>query len=158
MNIDEDKLSFLEELTRDVVGESRIFPEQELLEDVGVPVRKNTTGITLIRPGGRTCYPAFWIRDLAMDLESGLITVDELKGMLLLTAQSQRGAEPWHLDTGAVVPPFAIPDHILLNGEPVFFPGTYSSGPDQGGEKWGYQPPFDDNYYFIEMALIIICR
>jgi len=152
MNIDEDKLSFLEELTRDVVGESRIFPEQELLEDVGVPVRKNTTGITLIRPGGRTCYPAFWIRDLAMDLESGLITVDELKGMLLLTAQSQRGAEPWHLDTKAVVPPFAIPDHILLNGEPVFFPGTYSSGPDQGGVQFGYQPPFDDNYYFIEMA------
>ncbi|MBT9147767.1 MAG: hypothetical protein DDT32_01532 [Syntrophomonadaceae bacterium] len=87
-----------------------------------------------------------------MSLESGFITTDELKGMLLLTAQCQRDTEPWHLDTGAIIPPFAIPDHILLNGEPVFFPGTYSSGPDQGGEKWGYQPPFDDNYYFIEMA------
>ncbi|MBA7543532.1 hypothetical protein ES705_35863 [subsurface metagenome] len=152
MNIEEGKLAFLKNLTKDVVDASRVFPEQELSGIAGISVKKNTTGITLIRPGGRICYPAFWIRDLAMDLESGLITADELKGVLLLTAQCQRGAEPWHLDTEAVVPPFAIPDHILLNGEPVFFPGTYSFGPDQGGVQFGYQPPFDDNYYFIEMA------
>ena len=150
--INRPKLMFLEEISRDVVNESRVFPEEELSGMAGISAKKNTTGITLIRPGGRNCYPAFWVRDLAMDLESGFIAADELKGMLLLTAQCQRGAEPWHLDTGAVVPPFTIPDHILLNGEPVFFPGIYSSGPDQGGEKWGYQPPFDNNYYFIEMA------
>ncbi|PIX77151.1 MAG: hypothetical protein COZ37_04205 [bacterium (Candidatus Ratteibacteria) CG_4_10_14_3_um_filter_41_18] len=158
MNIKGEKLTFLKDLLKDVVDASRILPKAQIpIEETNIPT-ENTTGITLIRPGGRTCYPAFWIRDFTMSLESGFITTDELKGMLLLTAKCQRGAEPWHLDTGAVVPPFAIPDHILLNGEPVFFPGTYSSGPDQGGEKWGYQPPFDDNYYFIEMALIIICR
>ena len=132
-----DKLAFLKNLTQDVVNASRILPKAQIpIEETNIPTR-NTTGITLICPGGRTCYPAFWIRDLAMDLGSGLITVDELKGMLFLTAQRQNGSNPWYLDTGAVVPPFAIPDHILLNGEPVFFPGTYSSGPDQGGKEWG---------------------
>jgi len=72
--------------------------------------------------------------------------------MLLLTAKCRQGENPGYLETGAVIPPFAVPDHILLNGAPVFFPGTWSSGPDQGGEKWGFQPPFDNNYYFIEMA------
>ena len=150
--ISQNKLIFLKDLVKDVVHASRILPGAQLpIEETNMPTR-NTTGVTLIRPGGRTCYPAFWVRDLAMGLESNCLPAAELKGMLLLTAQCQRGAQPWHLDTGAVVPPFAIPDHILLNGEPVFFPGTYSSAPNQGGEKWGFQPPFDDNYYFIEMA------
>ncbi|NOX96513.1 MAG: hypothetical protein GXO98_00310, partial [Nitrospirae bacterium] len=152
ININPDKLTFLRGLTRDVVQEARILPGEELSSLAQPPTRKNTTGITLIRPGGRSCYPAFWIRDFAMSLESGFIAPQELKGMLLLTARCQQGEEPVYLETGAVIPPFAIPDHILLNGEPVFFPGTWSSGPDQGGEQFGFQPPFDDNYYFIEMA------
>jgi len=152
MNIEKDKLTFLKNLTEDVVNESRILPGQELKEIIQTPVRKNTTGITLIRPGGRNCYPGFWIRDFAMSLESGFIAADEIKGMLLLTAECQNAPEPKYLDTGAIIPPFAIPDHILLNGEPSFFPGTYSTGSDQGGEMWGYQPPLDNNYYFIEMA------
>lgn len=152
MNISQDKLTFLENLTKDVVEEARIPPNGELPFITPPPARKNTTGVTLIRPGGRSCYPAFWIRDFAMSLESGCITPEELKEMLILTAKCQNGERPRNLETGAVVPPFAVPDHILLNGEPVFFPGTWSSGLDQGGEKFGFQPPFDDNYYFIEMA------
>lgn len=152
MNISRDKLTFLKNLTRDVVQEARILPDEKLPFITHSPARKNTTGVTLIRPGGRNCYPAFWIRDFAMSLESGFITLDELKGMLILTAKCQNGEKPRYLETGAVIPPFAVPDHILLNGEPVFFPGTWSSGPDQGGGEWGFQPPFDDNYYFIEMA------
>ena len=143
---------FLEEMTRDVVNESRVFPEGELSGMVDVSAKKNTTGITLIRPGGRDCYPAFWIRDFAMSLEAGFITLDELEKTILFTAQAQYGPEIGYLNTGATIPPFAIADHILFDGRPVFFPGTYSPGLEQGGEKWGYQPPFDNHYYFIEMA------
>jgi len=152
MNINPEKLIFLKGLTQDVVQAARILPGEKISSLAQPPAGKNTTGITLIRPGGRSCYPAFWIRDFTMSLESSFITAEELESMLLLTAKCQNGEKPRHLETGAVIPPFAIPDHILLNGEPVFFPGTWSSGSDQGGEKFGFQPPFDDNYYFIEMA------
>ena len=58
---------FLEELTMDVLESSRIYPEEEVAAGFG----PNNTGGVLIRPGGRDCYPAFWIRDYAMSLESG---------------------------------------------------------------------------------------
>jgi hypothetical protein len=56
------------------------------------------------------------------------------------------------LKSGAIVPPFAIPDHVLFNGEAVFYPGTYSSGQDQGGERWGIVPPTNNHYDFILIA------
>lgn len=146
-SIDEARLAFLRDLTGDVVNEARILPGQ-ILPGVG----ENTTGITLIRPGGRRCYPAFWVRDFVMSLDSGFITVEELKSILILTAGCQSGNDSIGMATGAVVPPFSIPDHVLLNGQPVFFPGTYSAGLDQGGEPFGVRPPFDDQFYFIEMA------
>jgi len=60
---------FLEKLTMDVLESSRIYPGKEVAAGFG----PNNTGGVLIRPGGRDCYPAFWIRDYAMSLESGLI-------------------------------------------------------------------------------------
>ncbi|MBO9610792.1 MAG: hypothetical protein J7639_32880, partial [Paenibacillaceae bacterium] len=111
----------------------------------------NETGIVLIRPGGLHNYPSFWIRDFAMSLESGLIDADEVKPMLLLTASRQNGSDEVMLDA-ARIPPFAVPDHINLDGKPVFYPGTYSSGADQGGGRWGVYPPYCDHYYFIVMA------
>jgi len=50
---------FLEELTKDVLESSRIYPGQAVPLGFGT----NNTGGILIRPGGRDCYPAFWIRD-----------------------------------------------------------------------------------------------
>jgi hypothetical protein len=59
------------------------------------------------------------------------------------------------LRSGAVIPANAIPDHINLNGTPVFFPGTYSSGDDQGGEPWGIHPPVNNHYDIIWLAHLL---
>jgi hypothetical protein len=155
-----DKLRALKELTEHVVEASRILPGVSLFDMPGgeqfeksnpvMPVINNT-GVTLIRPGGWTCYPSFWIRDFAMSLDCEMFTAEELKGMLLLTAATQNGREPLHLDR-VIIPPFAVADHINLDGRPVYYPGTYSTGPDQGGSIWGLLPPYCDAFYFIFIA------
>ena len=63
---------FLRDLTADVVEASRVRPGQSVAGQ-----GPNTTGGTLIRPGGRQCYPALWIRDFAMSLECGLVDAAE---------------------------------------------------------------------------------
>jgi hypothetical protein len=110
----------------------------------------NRSGITLIKPGGRDCYPSFWIRDYAMSLESGYITEQEQVDILLYTAARQSDST-WTTQTGSLVPMGSIPDHIRINdGLPVFFPGTYDYV-NQGNEIWR-MPPFCDQFYFIHMA------
>ena len=111
----------------------------------------NNTGGVLIRPGGRDCYPCFWIRDYAMSLESGFISVEEQKHMLLLTATTQCD-QPWITNGGSMVPYGAIADHIRINdGLPVYFPGTLDYN-DQGNKTFGMFPPYDDQFFFIHMA------
>lgn len=141
------KLAFLREMTKDVVEAARLRPGQSVPQ-----TGENRTGITLVRPGGSAGYPSFWIRDSAMSFDSDFITTDEVRGLLLLTAQCQNSKAEIKTTSGAVIPPFSVPDHINPDGRPVYFPGTYSSGPDQGGEPYGKRPPFDDQFYFIEMA------
>lgn len=135
---------FLTGLTRDVVEASRVRPGQS----VGVS-GPNRTGGTLIKPGGRECYPAFWVRDHALSLASRMITLDEQRHALLLTAATQQ-AEDWPTPTGSLVPRGAIADHITFEGIPIFFPGTYDPG-KQGG-LYGKRPALDDHFFFIEMA------
>ncbi len=114
-------LKYLEELTKDVVERSRIHPKQLISKEFGA----NNSGGTLIKPGGSDCYPAFWIRDYAMSIESGFITLEEQKHMLLLTAASQCD-QTWISDGGCLIPIGAIPDHIRIDdSRPVYFPGTY---------------------------------
>ncbi len=142
---------FLENLAADVVEASRIVPGASVSGGV------NTTGDTLIRPGGRACYPAFWIRDFAMSLESGLITPSEQRHALLLTAENQQdtlGALP----SGSTVPPGSVPDHITLDGRPIFFPGTLDDFEGQGGPRWGELPPLDDAFYFVHMAAVYVTQ
>ena len=112
----------------------------------------NTSGRTLIRPGGRACYPAVWTQDFAITLETGFVTPQEMADHLDLVACGQNGAKERRLKSGAIIPPFAIPDHILFNGKAVFYPGTYSCGQDQGGEPWGIVPPTNNHYDFILIA------
>jgi hypothetical protein len=138
---------FLSDITRATVEASRVRPGQAVAGSVA-----NTTGHTLIRPGGRDCYPAFWVRDFSMSLESGFITKDEALHALRLIAKSQNGPQQRKLRPGAVVPEFAVPDHILFDGQSVFYPGTMSAGDDQGGEPFGALPPADDHYEFIHIA------
>ena len=137
-------MQFLEKLTTDVLEASRVYPGQSV-----AGFGPNTTGGTLIRPGGRACYPSYWIRDFAMSLECGLVSPEEMEHALLLTARCQQAAD-WHTPSGSLVPRGAIADHITFDGKPIFFPGTMDY--DQQGQPWGYYPSLDDHYFFIDMA------
>jgi len=138
---------YLEQLTRDVLESSRIYPLQSVTPDMG----PNHTGGILIRPGGRDCYPAFWIRDYAMALDCGFITSEEQQHMLRLTASVQCD-QAWITKGGSYIPWGAIADHIRIDDKmPVYFPGTYSYV-DQGIKTFGMVPPYDDQFYFIYMA------
>jgi hypothetical protein len=110
----------------------------------------NTTGIALVTPGGN--YPALWIRDFAMSLDCGLIGVDEMLSHLRLIAKCQNGEKERRLPSGAIIPPYAIVDHVNFNGGAVYYPGTDSSGDDQGAPPFGPLPPLDDHFYFIHIA------
>ncbi len=138
-------LSFLEGITRDVVEMARVRPN-EMVDNFG----PNSSGGTLIRPGGRDCYPAFWIRDFAMSLESGLITIEEQKHALLYTAQKQQEGEML-TQSGSIVPHGSIADHISFDGIAIFFPGTIDDYRAQGG-IFGKTPCYDDHYYFVHMV------
>jgi hypothetical protein len=143
----DDDLKFLGELTATVIDSSRIIPGQKIAGTIG----PNNTGGTLIRPGGRDCYPAFWIRDYAMSLESGFITAAEQRHMLILTASTQCD-KAWITAGGSLVPYGSIADHVRIDdGLPVYFPGTLDFL-DQGNKKFGMVPPYDDQFFFIHMA------
>ncbi len=138
---------FLKNMTKDVVESSRIYPGQVISKDFG----GNSTGGTLIRPGGRDCYPSFWIRDYAMSIESGFVTEKEQKHMLDLTAATQCN-QTWITKHGSVVPMGAIADHIRIDdSKPVYYPGTYDFA-TQGDKNYGMTPPYCDQYYFIHMV------
>ena len=142
--IDSARLLFLRELTRDVVEACRVRPGTTR---EGLPA--NVTGRTLFAAAGGG-YPAFWLEDFTFALDCGLITTDEVRDMLELTFEAQQGPETRHLDSGARVPPFQIPDHVLFDAGAVYFAGTYSSGPDQGGGMWGNLPELDDNFHVAQ--------
>lgn len=143
---DRESFEFLSGMARAVVDAARV--------PAGVSVAKeapNGTGNTLIRPGGREDYPAFWIRDYAMSLEAGVITLEEQRHALFLTAQNQVDVSQI-LPSGSLLPPGSIPDHIAFNGKPIFFPGVLSDYEKQGGPRWGFLPSLDDHFYFVHMA------
>ncbi len=142
---------YLKGLTKDVMESSRIYPGQKISDEFG----PNNTGGILIRPGGRSCYPAFWIRDYAMSLETGFVTREEQKHMLKLTAETQCD-QTWITNSGSMVPAGAIADHIRIDdSKPIFYPGTYDYQ-TQGGRKWGMTPPYCDQFYFVHMAYFYV--
>ena len=145
--IPQEDFLFLENITKDVLEASRIYPGQFVSKESG----SNKTGGTLIRPGGRNAYPAFWIRDYAMSLETGLVSEEEQRHMLLLTASTQ--CDQSRMTKGGSLIPFgAVADHIRIDdGKPIYFPGTYDYE-QQGIPQWGSLPPFCDQFYFIHMA------
>lgn len=146
MILDKDAMRFLREMTAAVLEASRVPPGVSV-----AGIGPNTTGAVLIRPGGRNAYPAFWIRDYAMSLESDLIPLDEQRHALLLTAAHQVDEETL-LPSGSVLPPGAIPDHISFGGVPIYFPGILEDYEAQGGTQWGKIPCLDDHFFFVHMA------
>mgnify|MGYP000318097075 FL=1 len=149
--LEANDLVFLEQMVKDVMEASRIYPGQKISKDFG----PNQTSGVLIRPGGRTSYPAFWIRDYSMSIETGYVSEKEQKHMLDLTANTQCDSlirTKW----GTSIPKGSIADHIRIDdGKPIYFPGPYSFE-NQGDKKWGMQPPFCDQFFFIQMAYLYV--
>lgn len=139
-------LEWLRALALDTLEASRVRPG-EVVAGVG----PNTSGAVLIRPGGRAAYPAFWIRDYAMSLESGVVPPEEQRHAVTVTAMRQVD-EPVTLPTGSTLPAGSIPDHVSFGGVPIYFPGILEDYDRQGGENWGMIPSLDDQYFFIHMV------
>lgn len=149
--IEKGDYEYLCRLTEAVLDSSTIKPEQFVSEEFG----RNRTGGTLIRPGGRDCYPAFWIRDYAMSLGSGMIDLEAQQHMLLLSAKTQCN-QTWITEEGGMIPVGAIADHIRIdNSLPIYYPGTYDYRL-QGNPIWGRFPPYCDQFFFIHMAYYYI--
>ncbi len=154
---DQDDVQFLAGLTKATIDSARVEPLREMVgvqDGTPIPVR-NTLGFAAIRPAGLKAYPAIWVQDFTMGYSSGFVSVAEGFSHLRLIASLQNSGPERRLPTGAVIPADAIPDHINLDGTPVFFPGTYSSGPDQGGEPWGICPPLNNYFDFIWLAYLL---
>lgn len=151
--ISSEDISFLSEITSTVIDSSSVLPGGTVNDSFG----PNNTGGTLILPGGRSCYPAFWIRDYALSLDCGLIPEDKQLHMLTLTAQTQC-MQTWITKNGSLIPFGAIADHVRIDDAlPIYFPGTYNFE-EQGSEIWGKTPPYTDQYCFIHMAYIYVKR
>lgn len=140
-----EHLCVLEDLAAATIAQARVPPGQ--CRDGKGP---NSTGIAIVTPGGH--YPAFWIRDFAMAIDCGLIEAADILEHFLLAARCQAPDVERRLASGAIIPAFSVPDHINLDGSPVFYPGTYSSGEDQGAPPWSPLPPLDDHFYFVHIA------
>ncbi len=116
----------LAEMTKELIAVSTVRPGQRIQRGI------NTTGRSLLTPGyndaQRATYPAFWVRDPAWVAESNLIPAEEVWGWITLLTETMRGPEPWHLASGGVVLPYSLPDHINIDGSPVYYPGTYAAG------------------------------
>jgi hypothetical protein len=143
-------LEFLRGLTSDVIAASSVPPGSN---GGGNWQLTNTCGFTLITPGKDT-YHAFWIRDLSMSAESGLISAAALSNHLVLICKAQNGPFERHLANNLHLPPWAIPDHINYDGQAVFYPGMYASGENQGDGTWGRVPPIDDHYEFLHLVYL----
>ena len=110
--------------------------------------KTNTLGFRAITPGG---YPAIWIQDFTMNYSSGLIAREDGLRHFQLILEKQNGAEPRDLGQQVVIPAHAIPDHINVDGAPVFFPGTYDPLANMNGD-WGFRPPSNNPFDVIWLA------
>jgi hypothetical protein len=143
-----EDLDFLRGMTRDVFAASRVPPNSN---GGGHWPITNSCGFTIVSPGKDT-YPSFWLRDFSLSLDSGFITPDDLRNHLLLICKAQNGPAELKLAHGLYVPAWSIPDHINYDGQPVFYPGTYASGHDQGNGAYGRVPPIDGHYDVVHIA------
>ncbi len=139
--ISANDLEFLRELATKTIGSATKADSRE----------KNR--FDFVTPGG--AYPAFWVRDFSMAAGCGLVSSDTIEHHLKLIARCQQGPKPRMLGDRALIPAFSVPDHVNYDGSPVFFPGTYSPGDDQGGEPFGVVPPADDHFEFIHLAYLL---
>jgi len=110
--------------------------------------KTNTLGFRAITPGG---YPAIWIQDFTMNYSSGLIAREVGLQHFQLILEKQNGAKLRDLGRQVIIPAHAIPDHINVDGSPVFFPGTYDPLANMNGE-FGFRPPCNNQFDVIWLA------
>jgi hypothetical protein len=134
--------AFLREQARRIIATARLAP------GAASGKWRNTTRYAIHVPGGNMGYPAFWVRDAVMMLGADFVPTEEMEGWIRLMSSTLR-REDWHVHSGAVVPAYAVPDHIKFDGRPIFYPGTYDDDSKQGGQRYGKYPPLDDHFYFI---------
>lgn len=113
--------------------------------------KTNTLGFTAITPGG---YPAIWVQDFTMNYSSGLISREDGNRHLQLILESQNGDDPQDLGHQVIVPANAIPDHINVDGSPVYFPGTYDPNANMKG-AWGFRPASNNQFDVIWLAQML---
>lgn len=102
-------------------------------------------------------YPSMWVRDVAMNSVCGVVSPELMRRHVEIIAKcGQNGDRALGLKNNLVVPPWALADHVNYNGRPVYFPGTYLDGDDQGDGSFGFFPPHDDNYYFVDFVCTYI--
>lgn len=107
----------------------------------------------LLLPAGDNHYPAFWIRDCAMMMQTGLVPPAVMRQAIETTSRfGQNGPSVLCLKNGLTVPAWTAADHVNHDGRPVFFPGTYESGENQGDGSYGFYPPIDDSAFYIMMV------
>lgn len=149
-----EDVAWLEQMTRDVLEASRVRAGESVAGH-----GPNRTGCTLIRPGARDDYPAFWIRDYALSVDCGLISMNEQLPLLKLVAASQAlGPQPKLLPSGSQVPGGSVPDHVTFAGTPIFFPGTVDDEAHQGGSTWGAIPLLDGGPFFVHLVHAYVVR
>lgn len=149
MRIVQDDFQFLAELTQKTVEACLLPPGAH---SAGCT---NDLNFSAVKPGGGNMYPAIWIQDFTMNYSTGFISCDDGMAHLDLILRCQNGDTAIKLKNNALIPAHAIPDHINFDGTPVFFPGTYSSGMDQGGEPMGLRPPVNNHYDVIWLVKML---
>ena len=140
-----DELSFLIATARTILDSCSVPPGGKCGDF------NNTLGFRAVTPGG---YPSVWVQDFTMNFSSGLLSREDGLNHLRLVLRSQNGDEPKALGNNVIVPSNAIPDHINLNGKPVYFPGTYDPEANQDG-KWGFHPPTNNHYDVIWLTQML---
>jgi len=84
---------------------------------------------------------------------ANLVPQEDILCLLSLYAAAAQGPSGWQLDTGATIPAWTAPDHVMPANElGSFFPGSGNTDANQGGFPWGILPPLDDNFYLIQAA------
>lgn len=139
---------YLEEISHAVLHSSLVHPGEIIGSEA-----PNTLGATVIRPGGGACYPAFWTRDFIMSADSGVVGNELLPPMFDILSRFQ-SPQNQHPAPGAEIPRGAIPDHIRFHGEALFYPGCWKTEEQNG--KFGYYPPYDDHFFYIHLAWLLV--
>jgi len=134
----------LRDMTQRLIEASTVRPAQRI---AGV---ENTTGRSLLTSGyspeDSAAPPAFRTRDPAWVAESGLIPPEDVWGWLTLMAETMHGPKRLRVAGGGIVLPYSVPDHIHMDGTPVYYPATCASVETQA-PPGGKYPPHDDQYW-----------